>query len=617
MGLRKAFINQKEFPDKITCKLLAEGRRSNMAANDLIEDPICQAAQAAFSIDMIVECILEYLKNNFEDVKAFRLISPVCNMTSLSYFSAHSKICNHRLLLLEDAVGIGAAFESLSHCIASSQEFPCNSLEVGGFWRFDAPGVAVFLKLHGEHMKHLILSQTFSPMDISCFQMLLFDWLPSLQTLKINSWNFENTPFRNVHHFVPKHKTLPNLEVLSFNHSNHQLRYLSELELTIFQDIILSSPNLQSLDVSDAFLKIIFASEKIHLIRTLKVYWKNISYEAGYYNRASNLAVLEKQTSNLKEIEFCFSHVRPNQNIPRSSGEMISSMFDKSKDSLETVTMTGQLASCGIAFFLRQNPPVLSSVTEINLTDLYLFKWPIPRGSHISSYLPALQTVIINDRTFCQTNGRHDLTVGEKFVKFSQVISSVKKLEIHTRCMTVPLMTKLSVAFPEVETIKIHCSSGATRRVTTPGSKTMWLLPKNVKEIQVWEFPLESYKNLKLESLLTGIPQDVCEGLKESSQDLVKFEDLKAFPSIRELENLVSLTFFCKDFPFKVPQDGGGYFSNLTKWFILEPMESLQLQLAFPQVISTRSGAICPAAAELPVFSPIDDRLIVSYFDVK
>ncbi|CAG7819167.1 unnamed protein product [Allacma fusca] len=60
------------------------------------------------------------------------------------------------------------------------------------------------------------------------------------------------------------------------------------------------------------------------------------------------------------------------------------------------------------------------------------------------------------------------------------------------------------------------------------------------------------------------------------------------------LENLVSLKFYCMDFPFKVPQDGWGYFSNLTKWFILEPMGELEIHLAFPQVISYGRNIICP-----------------------
>ncbi|CAG7825883.1 unnamed protein product [Allacma fusca] len=88
----------------------------------------------------------------------------------------------------------------------------------------------------------------------------------------------------------------------------------------------------------------------------------------------------------------------------------------------------------------------------------------------------------------------------------------------------------------------------------------MWLLPKKVKDIQVCEFPLQFYQDLKLESLLTGIPQKICKNLKETSKNFIRYKELPKCPSIRGLENLVTLKFYCLDFPFKIPQDGWGYF---------------------------------------------------------
>ncbi|CAG7826764.1 unnamed protein product, partial [Allacma fusca] len=102
-----------------------------------------------------------------------------------------------------------------------------------------------------------------------------------------------------------------------------------------------------------------------------------------------------------------------------------------------------------------------------------------------------------------------------------------------------------------------------------------------------------------MESLLTGIPQETCQIFKDTCKDLVHFEELVKYPSIKGLKNLVSLKFYCKDFPFEDDsvEDGSRYFSNLTKWFILEPMGELQIRLAFPEVTFGRNGFIYPPFA--------------------
>ncbi|CAG7728150.1 unnamed protein product [Allacma fusca] len=189
--------------------------------------------------------------------------------------------------------------------------------------------------------------------------------------------------------------------------------------------------------------------------------------------------------------------------------------------------------------------------------------------------------------------------------KFQEVIPSVKILEIHISSqIRTSLMTKLSEAFPDVETVRFHWSNHHL-----PG--IFWLLPNKVKNIQVWDFPLSYYQDLKLECLLTGSTNDI----SLTSQNLEMLENLDIYSPIRTFQNLASLKFYCTDFPFKVPQDGWGYFSNVTKWLLLEPLSELQIHLAFPQVISSQGGISYPTLAELPDFSPVSDRLVISFYD--
>ncbi|CAG7725135.1 unnamed protein product, partial [Allacma fusca] len=455
----------------------------------------------------------------------------------------------------------------------------------------------------------LILSRTVVPLEVQYFGELLLHWLPSLRILNVNSWNFEKKCFRSGTTFLARPRTLENLRVLTFDLTNPQIRNMSEMELIVFQDIILASPNLESLEICEAFLNVAYVGRKAHLIKSLKVHSSSIISEDNNHN-TNFFQTFEEQSPKVKQLELHVSSCDDSANYHRLKMEMISWILSQSSESLETLTITCSNPGVGISFMLKLRLPVFRNLTTMNLADLYLLNCTISHGSNISDFLPALRNVDVNSRNLFRIDGRRGYELGENLFNFGQVMSSVKRLEIHTRYITAPLMKEMAETFPEVESVGMHWWGECRDEI-------LWLLPKKVKEIQVRNFPLRFYQNLKLESLITGIPQEVCQSLKETSRNLVRFEGLVEFPSIRTLENLVELKFFCADFPIKDPRDGFGYFSNLTKWLILEPMAELQLKLAFPQVISRGCDAIYPTLGELPEFAPIADHLIVTYFGDK
>ncbi|CAG7819165.1 unnamed protein product [Allacma fusca] len=122
-----------------------------MAENNIVEDSVCKAAQTVFSIDLTLERIFQHLKKIFEDAKSS-----------------------------DTSVVSGCVLEI---SFLSSPDFPCNSIEVEGFWDLGNPSLKSFLKLFGEKINHLTISRTLIPLEIASFQMLLLDWLPSLQEL--------------------------------------------------------------------------------------------------------------------------------------------------------------------------------------------------------------------------------------------------------------------------------------------------------------------------------------------------------------------------------------------------------------------------------------------------
>ncbi|CAG7718324.1 unnamed protein product, partial [Allacma fusca] len=208
-----------------------------MAAKNIIDDPICEAAQSVFSNDLAVGCIFQHVKKKFKDVKTFRLISPTCNRISLNHFSANSKIENGRLKRFAESANASTAFDFLNRSFASSQSqrfpytpldveefwkledpgkisfvknifdsikirsasspplFPCNSIHLYGFWKLDNPGIMSLLEVYGHNISHLSICRKEFPIKLGYLKMLLLHWLPSLHTLKIWSVNFGDPQF--------------------------------------------------------------------------------------------------------------------------------------------------------------------------------------------------------------------------------------------------------------------------------------------------------------------------------------------------------------------------------------------------------------------------------------
>ncbi|CAG7728152.1 unnamed protein product [Allacma fusca] len=380
-------------------KALPGSRLPKMTHNNYYfkEVPNGSAPAAVFSDKKIVKCIFKHLKKNFQDVRTFRLISPTCNEISLSRFSAKSKINTKRLHSLSvKSPDIFAIPDSLKHRFGITPAI--TSLEVKGFPSLSSPGVKSFLQIHGQHINHLTLLGPMDAWNILNFQMLIADWLPSLRTLIFNSRNLHNSHYPTGTSLLTGNRTLQNLKELSFGSDIFKINPLTKLELIIFQDILLASPNLECLKIFEPeLLDVVLACNKGHLLKELTFYPKIL---LGYRHTRKYFKYLRRQSPKLREIEFCANTLKTDEEVRQLRADVTSCLLTQSKDSLETLKITFDDTSPGKSYPLQLDLPVFSNVTSMNFSDLCLLSYTKPHGSHISEFLPALRRVVVNSRIF-------------------------------------------------------------------------------------------------------------------------------------------------------------------------------------------------------------------------
>ncbi|CAG7728151.1 unnamed protein product [Allacma fusca] len=322
-------------------------------------------ASAVFSIDLVVKCIFQHLNKNFQDVKTFRLISPTCNRISLSHFTANSKINTKRLSVLPArSSGVFVNPDSVEDTLATF-----TSLDVKGFPSLSSPGVNSFLKIHGGHINHLTLFGPIRTLDIPQFQMLIGDWLPSLRTLIFNSRNLHNSQFENGRRVRTGYRTLQNLKELSFGSDIFKINTLTEMELIIFQDILLASPNLECLKIFEPeLLDVVLACNKGHLLKELTFYPQIL---LGDRRTRKYFKHLRRQSPKLREIEFCANTLKTDEDVRQLRADVTSCLLTQSKDSLKTLKITFDDSSPGQSFPLQLDLPVFHELGRFVSFELH------------------------------------------------------------------------------------------------------------------------------------------------------------------------------------------------------------------------------------------------------
>ncbi|CAG7821306.1 unnamed protein product [Allacma fusca] len=550
--------------------------------------PFCEPAQRVFSIDLIVEKILSYL-DELSDIKIFRLITPKCNLLALPSIVTKCFISERKL----QDVALGhwgefkgllteKSFDELQKCIQASNNFPCVSIKMTRSWSRSVHVPLKFYNYYGDNIQRLVISG--DEIQFSELRILLLNRLRLLTILILeNAVNWNQTLFTP--RFLPESARLEHLKMLIVRSP------MTPGNLIVTEDIILAAPKLEFLGGFDVeLIDAVVRAKKTHLIDTLRFVPKPSNVEAFRKFSRMNLKLTTIQ------IPICIY----DSDLPgfrEESAEILSSLLESCKDTLENLQLT-------VGPYSNVKLPVLNKITTVRFKVILKMRYWLSDPAELSEKLPALETVIVDNSIAAEL-----MNQPEVLQIFFEVMPSVKQLIIKAERVSKEFMEGLSYKFMNVETVKIHWSS------LKRGTEFFWMLPRQVKRVEVWEFSLHNYRDLLLESFLTGIPRSVCKLLQKLSKDAVNLDVLIKMPSVRNLQRLEFLKFYCLDFPFGFQSDEFGFFSHLTKWFVVEHMPDLQLHMAFPQSLFFHQDFSNKTLKDFPEFDPISKHISISYWD--